>query len=133
MKASFALKITRNCDWTYSNQTGCFNVGFGLVIFIKNSPIPFAAYRFLASFLKTCLYKARALSWCLFSFALSLVGVCSVWSHTFPRASKEYASLAVDGCFKIRSNFFCPGPHSCLAKWRLPIKDQASGWSCLTS
>ena len=61
-----------------------------------------------------------------------LVLACvDVWSHTFPRASREYASLAVEGCFKIRSNFFWPGPHSCLAKWRLPIRDQASGWSCL--
>ena len=68
-----------------------------------NPPMPLAAYRFLGSYLNTCLYKARALSWCLFSFALSCGGVCKVWSHTFLRASREYASLAVEGCFKIHS------------------------------
>lgn len=64
-----------------------------------------------------------------FTFSLSRVGWCKVWSQTLPRASIEYVSLCVDGCFNILSNFFWPGPHSCFAKWRLPIKDQASGWS----
>ena len=30
----------------------------------------------------------------------------------------------------MRSNFFCPGPHSCLTRWRLPISAHTSAWSC---
>jgi len=70
-------------------------------------------------------------TWYFFSFSLSFVGWCKVWSQTLPRAICEYASVLVWGCFRILSNFFCPGPHSCFAKWRLPINDHASGCSLL--
>ena len=79
----------------------------------------------------TCLYIVSALSWNFFSLSLSLLGWWRVWSQMLPRAMWEYASLLVWGCFRIRSNFFWPGPHSILVKWRLPIKDQPSGCSLL--
>ena len=100
-----------------------------LLNFPQDLPIPLAAYIFLGSIRSTCLNMAIALSWCLFSFILSLDGVWRVCNQTFPNATNAYVSLAVAGCFNIRSNFFCPGPHSCFAKWRFPINVQASGWS----
>ena len=62
---------------------------------------------------------------------LSLLGWCMEASHTLPNDKREYVSPLVLGFWSIRSNFFCPGPHSCLAKCRLPIKAHASAWSCI--
>jgi hypothetical protein len=52
----------------------------------STAPMPLAAQMFLWSFLRTDLYMASARSWYFFSFSLSLLGWCSVCSHTFPRA-----------------------------------------------
>lgn len=64
----------------------------------------------------------------LVTFVLSLLGKWRVCSQTLPNASREYGSVVVAGCLRTNSNFFWPGPHSALSKWRLPMRDQASGW-----
>ena len=67
---------------------------------------------------------------CLATAGANLVGMCSVCNHTLPSDSSEYVSPLVSGFFRILSNFFCPGPHSCLVRCRFPIRAHASAWSC---
>ena len=63
------------------------------------------------------------------TFDLSLFGWYKLSNHTLPSDSLEYMSSWVEANDKTLSNFFCPGPHSCLAKCKFPINTQASAHS----
>ena len=87
-----------NCIWAHSKDGTIFInnlentehfINKTKKLLLVHLPTPLAAQMLRVSLRRTCLYIARALSWCRFSRSLSLVGWCKVCSHIFPSAINE--------------------------------------------